>query len=394
MNVHQQRTLRRVLASPLEDSVYVKQKKRRRNKMVPDTSTRENSALEHRPTLLCEAGATHSVRNTFAVWAWVTRRTWILACLALGFAFSVVTAVLEGVLPHRVPPTSIQLGDRKTLRRFPYVAVVSLTVALVACGGSPASQAPASQPSASSTRSPALLKLTSSLDGQTALTLRTQWIASPEPADAVVAKVDFLIDGKLIWNEDQAPYVFGRDLGYLITTWLAPGPHTFTARATDVSGGSMTDTVTATVTAAPQPPASLRGVWTRNVTDQDIAKSGADPSGLPPAGQWKLIFDQVAAWHLDPNGSGIGNQYDVHGNTINVYAPIQMAPLIEGQPTFSRYGHHDLGGYDCNASGPFGSYHWSVSGGKLTLTVINEGCPNRRAILEGTWTLTSRTPSP
>ena len=54
MNVHPQRTLRRVLASPLEDSVCVKQKQRRRNTMVPDTSTRENSVLEHRPPLLCE----------------------------------------------------------------------------------------------------------------------------------------------------------------------------------------------------------------------------------------------------------------------------------------------------------------------------------------------------
>jgi hypothetical protein len=375
--------------------IVAKQKKRRRNKMIPDTSTREKSTLKQCHTLLCEAGATHSARTTCAQAAQVTKRTWILACLALGFAFSVVTAVLERVLPHRGPPTATPVGDRKTLRRFPYVAVVSLAAGLVACGGAPSHQTSTSQPSASSTRSPALLKLTSSLDGQTALPLRTQWIATPEPADAVVAKVDFLIDGKLIWIEDRAPYVFGRDGGYLITTWLAPGPHTFTARATAVAGGSVTDTVMATVHAAPQPPASLRGVWTRTVTDEDIAKSGADPSGLPPAGQWKLIFDQVGAWHLDPNGSGIGNQYDVHGNTINVYAPIQMAPLIEGQPTFSRYGHHDLGGYDCNASGPFGSYHWSISGGKLTLTPIHEGCPNRRAVWDGTWTLlTSRTPSP
>jgi hypothetical protein len=40
-------------------------------------------------------------------------------------------------------------------------------------------------------------RTTSSLDGQTALPLRTRWIASPEPADTVVAKVDFLIDGKV-----------------------------------------------------------------------------------------------------------------------------------------------------------------------------------------------------
>ena len=87
------------------------------------------------------------------------------------------------------------------------------------------------------------------------------------------------------------------------------------------------------------------------------------------------------------------NQYDVHGDTIHVYAPIQMVPL-ETHPGISRYGHHGFSGWDCDASGPFGSYHWSVSGGKLTLTKIHEGCPNRRAVWKGTWTLTSRAPSP
>src|SRR5437763_16341025 len=143
MNVHQQRTLRRVLASPFEDSVCVKQKKNRRNKMVPDTSTRENSSLEHRHTLLCEAGATSSGRNTFAVWAWVTKRTLILACLSLGFAFSVVTGVLEGVLPHTGPPTARPGRDRKSLRRCPYVAGVSPSVAPVPCRRCPSRQAPA-----------------------------------------------------------------------------------------------------------------------------------------------------------------------------------------------------------------------------------------------------------
>jgi hypothetical protein len=327
--------------------------------MIPDTSTREKATLEHRPALLC-------------------------------FAFSVVTAALERVLPHRGPSLATPVGDRKTLRRFPYVVVVSLTVALVACGGGPASQAPASQPSANSTRPAALLKLTSSLDGQTTLPLRTRWIATPEPADAVLAKVDFLIDGKLIWNEDRAPYVFGRDGGYLITTWLTLGPHTFTARATAVAGGSVTDTVRATVTAAPEPLASLRGMWTRTVTDQDLAKSG---DGSPPAGQWGLVFDQIGAWYLDPQGDGAVEQYDVPGDTIHIYAPIQMVPL-DSHPGISRYGHHGFEGWVCDASGPFGTYHWSVSGGKLTLTVNTEGCPNRRAILEGTWTLMSRTPSP
>jgi len=77
-------------------------------------------------------------------------------------------------------------------------------------------------------------------------------------------------------------------------------------------------------------------MWTRTVTAQDFAKAGSEP---PPAGQWELVFNQVGAWHLGPLGSGVGNQYDVQGNTINVYAPIQMAPFSNGHGGISRYGH-------------------------------------------------------
>ena len=106
--------------------------------MVFDTSPREKLTLEH-----C---------HTFAAWARVTDRTWVLASLAVGFAFSVVTAVLEEVLPNWGPPTATQVGYRKTLRWLGHLAVVSLAAALVACGGGPASQTPASQPSPGSTR--------------------------------------------------------------------------------------------------------------------------------------------------------------------------------------------------------------------------------------------------
>ncbi len=105
----------------------------------------------------------------------------------------------------------------------------------------------------------------------------------------------------------------------------------------------------------------------------------------PPAGDWKLVFDRVGAWHLDPLGSGVVNQYNVVGSVVNVYAPIQMAPFKDGKGGVSRYGHRSIGGTDCNYDGPFGSYSWSVAGGELTLTAGEERCGNRRAIWEGTW---------
>jgi hypothetical protein len=226
------------------------------------------------------------------------------------------------------------------------------------------------------------VRIASSLDGRTSLPPRMRWIATPTGGG--VSVVDFLIDGKLIWTEHKPPYVFdgddnGANEGYLITTWLTPGSHQFTARATTSDGETVSDTVKARVEQPPPPPAALAGFWTRVVTAQDLKKG--DSSNGPPAGRWTLVFDRVGAWHLDPMGSGVANEYAVHGHVIHVYAPIQMAPS-----GVSKYGHHDIGGTDCTAAGPFGSYDWSVSANTLVLKAIREGCGNRQAIWEGTWT--------
>jgi hypothetical protein len=233
--------------------------------------------------------------------------------------------------------------------------------------------------------------VTSTIDGKRVLPFRTHWIANPHIAAAKVKEVDFLIDGKLRWVEHDPPYNYGsddngRNLGFLITTFLSPGKHRFTARVVTNSGQKATDTVVARVLPAPTPPAELAGTWKRTVTPSDLQKAGSEP---PPAGKWTLIFDHVGAWHLDPFGSGLVNEYDVSGSMIRVYAPIQMAPFDNGQGGISRFGHHGIGGTDCRDDGPFGSYTWSVTGKTLTLTAKNERCGNRRAIWEGTWTKTS-----
>jgi hypothetical protein len=229
----------------------------------------------------------------------------------------------------------------------------------------------------------AVATIKSTLDGKSSLPFRIRWIATPSGGG--VASVNFLIDGKLTWVEHKAPYVFngddnGANKGYLITTWLTPGSHRFTARANFTDGTTTSETVTATVSQPPAPPAALTGFWTRIVTAKDLKKG--DKNG-PPAGPWTLVFDRTGAWHLDPKGSGVVNEYDVRGNVIHVYAPIQMTPRDRG---VSKYGGHNIGGTDCTAAGPFGSYKWSASAGKLVLKAIHEGCGNRRAIWEGTWT--------
>jgi hypothetical protein len=231
-------------------------------------------------------------------------------------------------------------------------------------------------------------KVTSTLDGKTVLPHRIHWLAHPRLPTSRITEVDFLIDGKVRWIEHGAPYVYGGDhdghnQGYLITTWLAPGKHRFTARVTDTDGRNATRTVVARVLTAPEPPAKLKGEWTRIVTDDDLKKSDPAFGGGPPAGTWKLVFDRVGAWHLDPLGSGVVNQYEATPGVIRVYSPIAMAPEGVG---ISRFGHHGIGPLDCTPAGPSGSYRWSVSGNELTLAAIKEGCGQRRVIWEGSWT--------
>lgn len=256
------------------------------------------------------------------------------------------------------------------------VVVVAIVIALGSASGE-ASALPATG-----------VQVGSSLSGLSVLPSRAQWIATVKPLSVIISTINFLIDGKVIWvdkGRPTPPFVFGGDYyngtnkGFLITTWLTPGEHQFTVQAI-TSAGAIEDTTTARVTAAPKPPAALAGTWTRTVTPADTQKGQAQDGGIPPTGTWHLVFDQVGAWELDPKGSGLANQYTVSGQTLNMYAPITMAP--EG---ITRFGHHAIGGTDCTPAGPFGTYSWSVTGNQLTLTATHEGCPNREVILEGTW---------
>jgi hypothetical protein len=260
------------------------------------------------------------------------------------------------------------------------VLTIALLASAIAAFSAAAPDALAAAPS---------LTVTSTLDGKKVLPVRLRWLATPSVPGSQVASVDFLIDGKVRWTEHSAPYVYGgddagRNEGYLITTWLSAGVHTFSAKVATTDGTTAVDTVRARVLPAQAPPSALAGAWTRTVTAADLAKSGPGP---PPAGRWTLVFDGVGAWHLDPLGSGVVNEYDAEPGVIHVYAPIQMAPLDDtGKGGISKYGHHGIGGTDCTAAGPFGTYRWAVTGGQLTLTAVHDGCPNRLAIWEGVWT--------
>src|SRR5690348_9885266 len=131
--------------------------------------------------------------------------------------------------------------------------------AMLAAACSPA--AAGGHATASPTRARARLTVTSTLDGHTALPHRIHWQAFPSGPPLDVSQVDYLIDGRQLWVEHAAPYFYGSDGNYLVTSFLKPGEHTFTVRVIGSAGQTATDSVTATVPPAPAPPAALAGTW-------------------------------------------------------------------------------------------------------------------------------------
>src|SRR5713101_4204863 len=136
--------------------------------------------------------------------------------------------------------------------------------------------------------------VTSSLDGKSVLPVRSHWIAYPQidPSQGQVAEVDYLIDGYHAWTAHNAPWYYGDNGNWLVTSILKPGLHTFTVRALTADNQVAIDTFQARVIAPPQPPAKLAGRWTRAGGTLWIAKNG-----------WSIGPNQVVDAQYLPNGN-------------------------------------------------------------------------------------------
>ena len=139
------------------------------------------------------------------------------------------------------------------------------------------------------------LKVTSSLDGKTVLPHRISWMAFPTIPTPQVKAVDYLIDGKLRWIGDASPSTYSDTGGYLVTSWLTPGLHTFTVRVIATDGDTASDTVTARVLPAPVPPATLVGSWQRTINRANAPTPGSagNPTDtITPDGTYTITFSR------------------------------------------------------------------------------------------------------
>jgi len=236
----------------------------------------------------------------------------------------------------------------------------------------------------------------STLDGKTVLPHRIRWIAAPGIPAAKVREVDFLIDGKVAWIEKAAPYVYGEDdgphRGYLVTSWLASGRHTFTAKAVARDGRTASTTLKTSVALPTKPTAKLSGTWLRTIPSTSAAPpdgSSGNPTGThTPPGTYRMVIDQrflqvhfPGRFHRpqsDDTGNGwiLDTDYIPRPNSLSVLGPVPFAPF-NGQAE---------GGPWCYVDGPPASYNWAVSGNQLTLKPAgSDKCGIRAFVFAGTW---------
>lgn len=210
--------------------------------------------------------------------------------------------------------------------------------------------------------------VTSSLDGKKVLPHRIHWLAYPNVPRAQVKEVDFLIDGQLRWIERKAPYTYGDDGNWLVTSWLTPGVHRFAVRVVTTRGEAVAGkTIDARVLTAPTPPAQLdQTTWELKVT-----------TGGGPHGTWTLSIDRTG-WRIDDPAGG--------RNYIDV--AYLGSGLLETRGGIWTHPHSDQEGNGwCEDTNAPVRFRWSLAGGSLVLERTGPSrCDGLGAFLTNTWT--------
>jgi hypothetical protein len=252
------------------------------------------------------------------------------------------------------PERVVQQPEVSVVLRSPMLLLAWLTGAVAIASAHATTAAPRSA-------------VTTSLDGKKVLPHRIHWLAYPKLTQGHVKEVDFLIDGELRWIERKAPYTYGDNGNWLVTSWLTPGVHRFAVRVVTTRGETVAaNTIDARVLPAPAPPAQLdHTAWRLNVT-----------TGRGPHGTWTLSIDRTG-WRI---GDPVGGR-----NYIDV--AYLGSSLLETRGGIWTHLHNDQGGNGwCEDTNAPVRFRWSLAGGSLVLKRTGPSrCDGLGAFLTNTW---------
>jgi hypothetical protein len=238
------------------------------------------------------------------------------------------------------------------------IAAVGAAVAVVATGSVFASQA-------------TTFTVSSTLYGVRVLPHRIHWLGKPSLPPSRIREVEFLIDGRRAWVEHRAPYSYGYDGNYLVTSWMQAGVHVFTVVAVATTGRRATVSSRARTSAPKLPPAALAGSWRRRIS---AAESGA--SGR--SGMWTLRVSRIGWRFFDPTRR--------RGALIDVaYLSLNAIEARGGIATRD----HDPRENNPWCDEPFQPvrYHWHIAADRLVLRLAGpERCGGQSLVWAGNWT--------
>jgi hypothetical protein len=225
---------------------------------------------------------------------------------------------------------------------------------------------------------PAVWSVTSSIVDGATLAAPTRWSAEPVgPPPGGLDRIEFLIDGKLLWVERHAPFVFNNDGNYLYPYVFARGAHQLIARAVSASGEQVT--TTANVQMTQTPPKIPRAL-------QATLEGPRQPSGhrpqpgarRPAASRWRpsveVRWQRPRAGHAAEARSGWPLR--LLGERTRRARPRRTRQLADAQSSYDGICHGDQ---------TLGRYRWKIRHGALMLKVINDPCRLRAASLAGRW---------
>jgi hypothetical protein len=270
------------------------------------------------------------------------------------------------------------------------LVLAATSTAVTACAGGGDSNGGGTQSSTSrpaSTPTPPTVSMTIA-DGSTlARAVPWQGMARPAAGD-FISEVEFLVDGKRLWVENNPPYVFDGD-DQLLPPWLlGGGDHVLSVHVKTAKGAVADATANVTVNVRRAAEKRIVGTYRRVVTRADQQR--VQPYRLPskgafgetsPTGRWTLhITNDGEIVGVDPSGDAANpfiEPYSVSGSILTLYGP-----AVWRQP------HPEAPNLFCEPEKP-SDYVWSLRGSTLTIRNKQQTCADRDIVFVGIWTKSS-----